>query len=88
MSESQKAAIRRFVRVFLSSFLVIFSTQVANLETQGIVKAGIDEGILSFLNNLWLVMIYPALLSATAGAISATFKYLRDEGLISYKSPL
>lgn len=88
MNENLKSALYRFGRVFLSSFISMFIVEMAQADVQQIVKIGLASGILDFFKSLFFLLIIPAIISSMAGAISGTFKYFRDEGIVSPKTLL
>mgnify|MGYP000863093924 FL=1 len=88
MNESLKAALERFGRVFLSTFISLFIVQMAQADTQIIIKIGLASGILEFFKSLFFFFFIPAIISSMAGAISGTFKYFRDEGIVPPKTLL
>jgi len=68
----------RFLRVFLSAFLVTFGTVLAGLDGGQIIQDGIKIGFVAFLKALWAVALYPAILSAIIAGVNALGKAIRE----------
>lgn len=68
----------RYWRVFFSSFLVQFFALLGLLDSKEILGDSLVVGPFVFLKSLWLIALYPALLSGVIAGLSALGKYLRE----------
>ena len=79
----------KFLRVFLSAFIVTFAAVLTEFDGSKIIAQGMKFGFGSFLVALWGVVFYPAVLAAITAAISALGKAIREQfGDDGYKSKI
>ena len=73
-----KKVVWRFGRVFIGAFIVNFSSFMIMVNGMEIIKDGLAVSFSMFAKSLWLLFIYPGILSGIIGGIAAVGKLFRD----------
>lgn len=74
-----KKVVWRFGRVFIGAFIVNFSSFMLMVNGMEIIRDGLAISFGMFMKSLWLLFIYPGILSGIIAGIAAVGKFVRDK---------
>ena len=74
-----KKVVWRFGRIFIGAFIVNFSSFMIMVDGAEIIKDGFAVSFGMFVKSLWLLFIYPGILSGIIAGIAAIGKFIRDK---------